>query len=68
MPTDWFRLSGGHYCRGLRAQIMYRSLVLAHNIGQERAGWYYRRFLPTRQVVKGPFATLVQAKRAANRG
>ena len=66
MADDWFRLSGGHYCRGLREQIMYRSLRRAQVIGQEHAGWYYRRLLPTRQVVRGPFATLAKAKRAAD--
>lgn len=67
MPTDWFRLSGGHYCRGLREQIMYRSLRRAQVIGQEHAGWYYRRLLPTRQVVHGPFGTMLAAMRAAER-
>ena len=65
--TDWYRVAAGHYWRGLREQIMYRSLVLAHNIGQERAGWYYRRLLPTRQVVRGPFRTLAKAMRATKK-
>ena len=67
MTDDWYRAAAGHYWRGLREQIMYRSPVLAHNIGQERAGWYYRRLKPSGQVVRGPFATLRAAMRAAKK-
>jgi len=66
-PSDWFCLYAGHYNRGMREQIMRRSLRMAQAIGQERAGWYYRRLLPTRQVVKGPFKTFAAAVRAAPR-
>jgi hypothetical protein len=65
--TDWYRASAGHYWRGLREQIMYRNREWAAAIGQEHAGWYYRRLLPTRRVVKGPFATLAQAMRAVKK-
>ena len=65
--TDWYRVSAGHYWRGLREQIMYRSLRRAQVIGQERAGWYYRRLKPSGQVVRGPFATLAKAMRAAKK-
>lgn len=63
--ADWFRFSAGHYWRGLREQIMYRSREFAYMIGEEHAGWYYRRLLPTRQVVRGPYRTFARAVRAA---
>ena len=64
---DWYRASAGHYCRGPREQIMYRNLEWAQRIGQERAGWYYRRMLPTRQVVRGPYRTMREAMEAGKR-
>lgn len=64
-PSDWFRVSAGHYWRGCREQIMYRNREWAASIGEEHAGWYYRRLLPTRQVVRGPYRTFARAVRAA---
>ncbi len=65
MADDWFRFCAGTYYHGARRQITKRSREAARRIGQERAGWYYRRFYVNRQVTKGPFPTLRAAKKGA---
>ena len=66
--TDWYRANAGHYWRGTKEQVMYRNREWAAAIGGERAGCYYRRLLPTRRVVRGPYRTMREAMGAARGG
>ena len=46
-------------------KVVVPAEVMARQIGEERAGWYYRRLKPTGAVVKGPYKTLAAAVKAA---
>lgn len=63
--SDWYRAAAGHYWRGTTEQIMYRRRVLVSLIGRSAPGWYYRRLKAAGQVIKGPYATLRAAVKAA---